>query len=100
MQKAQPAAVLAAFLLGIASPLACAWVGTPEPDAAWGLAQVWFHGLTAHVDGWVVPEPGITLALAMVVFILQYLALFSVLLWTAASMRRALGRKAMHSIAG
>jgi hypothetical protein len=63
--------------LGIASPFLVN-LGPPDATTSDGLFHAWFYAVPTMVDLWLWPEgPILMLLLAMVVFALQYLALFA-----------------------
>ena len=67
----------AAIVLGVASPFLVNF-GPAGAATSDGLFHAWFYALPTMVDLWLWPEgPILMLLLAMVVFSVQYLALFA-----------------------
>jgi hypothetical protein len=94
MLKPVPLIVLASLVLGIASPFVAGLVGLPHADAGWNVAQVWFFAMPKLAYGWLLPNANNMFALAVGVFMLQYLALFAVLLALARLVQRVAGVEA------
>jgi hypothetical protein len=71
--------VAASVFLGMISPALAGLGGDfSDPATRHGLFYAWFYVLPVAADLWLWPEGDAQIALAMVVYVLQYLVLFGV----------------------